>query len=224
MGDRHRLCCGRVQCPRRTARCLPHVRPWPHRPDLALAGRECQRAFLALARSSARSFSPIGARKPSTTTSVTRSASVRVVGLHRLAPDHDRLHVAHVDIPAHGARLLRGPQQLAEHAPETRPRRRAPRSSMSIPTPASASTRPRSVAPHCSTIDRRKVNSASPDPRIAAGPGRRSTMPLIRSSIDRPEQVLLGRESAGRRCRRRRRRAGRSRRSAPTSPSAANVS
>ncbi|PND59686.1 hypothetical protein CRM90_01595 [Mycobacterium sp. ENV421] len=34
---------GRVQCPRRTAgECSARARPRPHRPDLALTGRECQ--------------------------------------------------------------------------------------------------------------------------------------------------------------------------------------
>ena len=90
--------------------------------------------------------------------------------------------------------------------------------STSIPEPASASARPRSVAPNCNTTERRKTNSASPG-FLALG----QRVPLVDDAPDplvehRPEQVLLGRRSAGRPSRRRRRLAARSRRSAPTTP------
>ena len=64
---------------------------------------------------------------------------------------------------------------------------------MSIPTPASASARPRSVAPHCSTIDRRNVNSTSPGFPVASWARPSSTMWLMRSSMTaRKRSSLVG--------------------------------
>ena len=54
---------------------------------------------------------------------------------------------------------------------------------MSIPYPARASTRPRSAAPHCSTIERRKANSASPGPSDSSSAWPSSTRRCMRSSV-----------------------------------------
>ena len=54
--------------------------------------------------------------------------------------------------------------------------------SISIPNPARASTRPRSVAPHYNTIDRRKVNSASPEFSDSSSACPSSTIRRNRSS------------------------------------------
>ena len=69
------------------------------------------------------------------------------------------------------------------------------------PNPASASTRPRSVAPHCNTINRRKVNSASPGFWDSSSACPSST--IRRTGPRRPPGIdPLWRGNVGRRCRR----------------------
>ena len=66
--------CGRAQCPRRTTGVCSAVRPRSHRPDLALTDRECQLSFLALDQGECKVVLR-RARRPSRTTSVSRSAA-----------------------------------------------------------------------------------------------------------------------------------------------------
>ena len=109
-------------------------------------------------------------------------------------PTSDRLDVRHVDVAPHGARLLRGAQQLTEQRRGTSSSASGIAVSTSMPEPGERVGQARSVAPHCSTIDRRNVNSASPGSSAASSARPSSTMRADPVLDDRPEQILLGRE------------------------------
>ncbi len=177
---------GRAQCPRRTTVSVLGAAPAsPSRPSTHRS--RVPTAFLALAQGECKVGSPSLARKPSTTTSVSRVGRRRLCRPHRLAPDQDRLHVSHVDSAPHRARFCPARSSSASRARKS-PRRRAWRRDVD-PEPGERVGQSSIGRPHCSTIDRKKVKSscrASPPqgaPVVDDAPIRSSTTARYRSSF-----------------------------------------